>query len=51
MLLILLLWFAKVLRKLKLSEPYTRTRRFYKNSSITTKNKPYFIKQIYKTIK
>ena len=38
--------FSKVLRKLKLSEPHTRTNRFYKNGSTTTKNKPYFIRLV-----
>ena len=41
--LIYILWFAKVLRKSKLSEPHTRAQRFYKNGSTTTKNKPYFV--------
>jgi hypothetical protein len=41
-----LLWFSKVLRKLKLSEPHTRAQRFYKNGSVTTKNKPYFIRLV-----
>ena len=38
-----ILWFAKVLRKSKLSEPSTHMRSLYKNTSITTKNKSYFI--------
>ena len=42
----LLLWFAKVLRKSKLSEPSTHMRSLYKNISITTKNKSYFIKLV-----
>ena len=46
-----LLCFAKVLRKSKLSEPPARMRSLYKNASITTKNKPYFIKLVNKTVK
>ena len=46
-----LLLFAKVLRKSKLSEPPTRRRSFYKNAFITTKNKSYFIKLVNRTIK
>ena len=46
-----LLWFAKVLRKSKLSEPHTRAQRIYKNGSTTTKNKPYFVKLVGRLIK
>jgi len=47
----ILLPFAKVLRKLKLSKPPTRRRTFYNNAFTTTKNKSYFIKLVNKTIK
>ena len=43
--------FAKVLRKLKLSEPPPADVRFYNNAFTTTKNKSYFIKLVNKTIK
>ena len=46
-----LLWFAKVLRKSKLSEPPARRHLFYENAFITTKNKSYFIKLVNKIIK
>ena len=41
-----ILLFAKVLRKLKLSEPPTRKHSFYKNAFTTTKNKSYFIELV-----
>jgi len=47
----LLLWFAKVLRKSKLSEPPTRRHSFCQNAFTTTKNKSYFIKLVNRTIK
>jgi len=46
-----ILWFAKVLRKSKLSEPSTHMRSLCKNTSTTTKNKSYFIKLVDRTIK
>ena len=46
-----LLWFSKVLRKSKLSEPHTRAQRIYKNGSTTTKNKPYFVRLVGKLVK
>ena len=46
-----LLCFAKVLRKSRLSEPPARMRSIYKNASTTTKNKSYIIKLVNKTIK
>ena len=46
-----LLWFLKVLRKLKLSEPPAYRRLFYRNAFTTTKNKSYFIKLVNRTIK
>jgi hypothetical protein len=44
-------WFAKVLRKSKLSEPLPADVRFYNNAFTTTKTKSYFIKLVNKTIK
>ena len=38
------------LRKSKLSEPHTRAQRFCKNSSATTKNKPYFVRPVGKLV-
>ena len=46
-----LLWFAKVLRKLKLSEPHTRAQQFYKNGFTITKNKPYFVRLVGRLVK
>ena len=47
----LILPFAKVLRKSKLSEPPPADVRFYNNTFTTTRTKSYFIKLVNKTIK
>ena len=47
----MLLLFAKVLRKLKLSEPPARRLLVLQNAFTTTKNKSYFIKLVSRTIK
>jgi hypothetical protein len=47
----LILWFLKVLRKLKLSNPPVYRQLIYKNAFIATKNKSYFIKLVNRTIK